>query len=154
MPYQADAVVHYIPSLSFSLSLSLLSHTQWQEGGREDTIMAIMPKMESGRKKGGPLSIKLNLVHYKEFNLWLVLLSEPSVHNHPYLWMLYNNYAHSYCLKVINNVTLIYCSCTFIEQLKGTAWQILTAEHNSKFELTGSFIKLSTFQIIKCLAAF
>ena len=109
--------------------------------------------MESGRKKGGPLSIKLNLFHYKEFNLWLVLLSEPSVRNHPYLWMLYNNYAHSYCLNVINNVTLFYCSCTFIEQLKCTAWQILRVEHNSKCELTGSFIKLSTFQIIKCLEA-
>ena len=37
--------------------------------------------MERGRKKGGQLSTKLNLFHYKEFNLWLVLLSESSVHN-------------------------------------------------------------------------
>ena len=37
--------------------------------------------MERGRKKGGQLSTKLNLFDYKEFNLWLVLLSESSVRN-------------------------------------------------------------------------
>ena len=70
--------------LSLSLSpLSLLSHTQtqWQEGGREDIIIAIMLIMERGRKKGGQLSTKWNLFDYKKFNLWLVLLSESSVHN-------------------------------------------------------------------------
>ena len=91
-----DAVAHYIYPLSLSLflspllSLSSLTHTQWQEGSREDIIITIMLIMESGRKKGGQLSTKLNLFDYKEFNLWLVLLSESSVRNHPYLWMLTN----------------------------------------------------------------
>ena len=57
---------------------------------------------ESGRKKGGQLSTKLNLFDYKEFNLWLVLLSESSVRNHEVRLFCIHYYNIMYIMKCVN----------------------------------------------------
>ena len=64
-----------------------------------------------------------------------------------------NNYVHSYCHNVINNVTLLL---NIIEQnIKCTAGQV-HAEHISTTEVLASIMlnsMLSAFQNMKCLPA-
>ena len=74
--------------------------------------------MERGRKKGGQLSTILNLFDYKEFNLWLVLLSESSVrypadhvsHFIPSLSLSLSSYTHTnrYTSSLTHSFKILY----------------------------------------------